>query len=64
MFCLKKVGPKRARVAVARKLAVRARMWKDGAHLSAHQASAYSRHVVEAGDQNEFAGIVADGGEE
>jgi transposase len=33
---MKKVGPKRARVAVARKLAVMlARMWKDGTHFQA-----------------------------
>jgi hypothetical protein len=33
---MRKVGPKRARVAVARKLAVLlGRMWKDGTHFEA-----------------------------
>jgi transposase len=37
---VKKVGPKRARVAVARKLAVlMGRMWKDGAHFEAAVAA-------------------------
>jgi transposase len=37
---LKKLGPKRARVAVARKLAVlMGRMWKDGAHFEAPAAA-------------------------
>ncbi len=37
---MRKVGPKRARVAVARKLAVlMGRMWKDGTHFEAPVAA-------------------------
>ena len=37
---VKTIGPKRARVAVARKLAVlMGRMWKDGAHFEAAVAA-------------------------